>query len=74
MKNYLINLVDKKLLHKMFCIETIFGFLKNSMNLEHTGHRFPVNFLVNLIAALTAYSLTKGQPKKLSISTFLIHS
>ena len=32
-KNYLINLVDKKLLCKKFCIETIFGFLKNSMNL-----------------------------------------
>ena len=74
MKNYLINLADKKLLRKRFCIETIFGFLKNSMNLEHTRHRSPVNFLVNLIAALTAYSLTKGKPKKLTISTSLIHS
>ena len=74
MKNYLINLADKKLLRKRFCIETIFGFLKNSMNLEHTRHRSPVNFLDNLIAALTAYSLTKGKPKKLTISTSLIHS
>ena len=74
MKNYLINLADKKLLRKRFCIETIFGFLKNSMNLEHTRHRSPVNFLVNLIAALTAYSLTKGKPKNLTISTSLIHS
>ena len=74
MKNYLINLADKKLLRKRFYIETIFGFLKNSMNLEHTRHRSPVNFLVNLIAALTAYSLTKGKPKKLTISTSLIHS
>ena len=30
MKNYLINLVDKKLFCKRFCIETICGFLKNS--------------------------------------------
>ena len=74
MKNYLINLVDKKLLCKRFCIETIFSFLKNYMNLEHTRHRSPINFLVNLIATLTAYSLTKDKPKKLSISTFLIHS
>ena len=74
MKNYLINLADKKLLRKRFCIETIFGFLKNSMNLEHTRHRSPVNFLVNLISALTAYSLTKGKSKKLTISTSLIHS
>ena len=29
MKNYLINMVDKKLFCKRFCIETIFGFLKN---------------------------------------------
>ena len=28
MKNYLINLIDKKLLRKKFCVETIFGFLK----------------------------------------------
>ena len=29
MKNYLINLVDKNLLPKRFCIKTILGFLKN---------------------------------------------
>ena len=74
MKNYLVNLADKKLLRKRFCIETIFGFLKNSMNLEHTRHRSPLSFLVSLIAALTAYSLTKGKSKKLTISISLIHS
>ena len=63
MKNYLIDLTDKRLLRKIFCIETIFGFLKNSMNLEHTRHRSSINFLINLIAALTAYSLTKGKTK-----------
>ena len=71
-KNYLIDLTDKKLLRKRFCIETIFRFLKNSMNLEHTRHRSSINCLINLIAALTAYSLTKGKTKKLSISTSLI--
>ena len=74
MKNYLIDLADKKLLRKRFCIETIFGFLKNSMNLEHTRHRSPINVLINAIAALAAYSLTKGKPTKLSASTSLIHS
>ena len=73
MKNYLIDLTDKKLLRKRFCIETIFGFLKSSMNLEHTRHRSFINFLINLITALTAYSFTKGKTKKLSISTSLIH-
>ena len=74
MKNYLIDLTDKKLLRKRFCIETIFGFLKNSMNLEHSRHRSPINFLVNIIAALTAYSLTKGKPRKISLISSLIHS
>ena len=41
------------------------------MNLKHTRHRSPVNFLVELIAALTPYSRTKGEPKKLFISTCL---
>ena len=40
------------------------------MKLEHTRHQSPVNFLVNLIAALNAYLLTKGNPKKLSIATY----
>ena len=66
--------MSEKLLRQKFCIETIFEFLKNSMNLEHTRHRSSINFLINLIAALTAYSLTKGKTKKLSISTSLIHS
>ena len=74
MKNYRIDLADKKLLRKRFCIETIFGFLKNSMNLEHTRHLSPINFLVNIMAALAAYSLTKGKPKKLSVSNSLIHN
>ena len=29
MKNYLINLVDKKSPRKIFCLKTIFGFLNN---------------------------------------------
>ena len=74
MKNYFIDLADQNLLRKRFRIKTIFGFLNNSMNLEHTRHRSPINFLVNLIAALTAYSLTKGKPKKISLISSLIHS
>ena len=65
--------MDEKLLRKRFGIKTIFGFLKNFMNLENTRYRSPVDFLINLIAALTAYLLTKSKTKKLSVSTFLIH-
>ena len=71
MKNYLIDLADKKLLRKRFCIETIFGFLKNSMNLEHTRHRSPINFLINIITVLTAYFLSKDKPTKLFAPLFL---
>ena len=44
------------------------------MNLEHTRHRSPINFIINLIATLAAYALIKGKPKKLTIYTSLIHS
>jgi len=46
-------------------METIIDQLKNISQIEHTRHRSPVNFLVNLIAGLIAYSL---QPKKPSLA------
>ncbi len=38
--------------------------LKNICQIEHTRHRSPVNFLVNLVAGLIAYC---HQPKKPSL-------
>ncbi len=38
--------------------------LKNISQIEHTRHRSPTNFAVNLIAGLVAYT---HQPKKPSI-------
>ena len=61
MKNKLIPLQDKLMLRKRFIIETINDQLKNISQIEHTRHRSPVNFLVNLFAGLIAYCL---QPKK----------
>jgi len=64
MKNRLMLLEDKFLLRKRAIIETINDQLKNISQIEHTRHRSPLNFLVNLVAGLIAYCL---QPKKPSL-------
>lgn len=64
MKNRLMPLHDKLMLRKRFIIETINDQLKNISQIEHTRHRSPINFLVNLFAGLIAYCL---QPKKPAI-------
>ncbi len=60
-RNRLLELSDKPLLRKRAIIETIHDQLKNIGQIEHTRHRSPVNFLVNLVAGLIAYC---HQPKK----------
>ena len=65
MKNSLMRLEDKLLLRKRFIIETINDQLKNISQIEHTRHRKPANFAVNLLAGLIAYT---HQPKKPSIT------
>jgi Transposase DDE domain len=62
MKNKFINMYDKLLLRKRSIIETIYDQLKNISQIEHTRHRSKTNFLVNLIAALTAYSFQEKKP------------
>ncbi len=57
--------IDKLLLRKRSMMETILDQLRNISQIEHTRHRSPVNFLVNLIAGLIAYS---HQPKKPSLA------
>ena len=65
MKNSLMRLEDKLLLRKRFIIETINDQLKNISQIEHSRHRSPANFAVNLLAGLIAYT---HQPKKPRIS------
>jgi hypothetical protein len=64
MKNSLMNMHDKIMLRKQSVIETINDELKNMCQIEHSRHRSFVNFIVNILAGLTAYSFF---PKKLSI-------
>lgn len=64
MQNRLILLHDKILLRKQAIIESIIDQLKNISQIEHSRHRCPANFLVNLICGLIAYC---RQPKKPSL-------
>ena len=65
MKNKLVDLADKILLRRRFIIETVNDHLKNSEQIEHSRHRSPAGFLVNLITGLIAYQV---QPKKPSLN------
>jgi hypothetical protein len=63
MRNRLLDLTDKLLLRKRAIIETIVDELKNVCQIEHTRHRSPVNFLVNLMmAGLIAYCHLPKKP------------
>lgn len=55
MKNQLMPLADKLLLRQRAIAETIVDQLKNISQIEHTRHRSPLNFLVNLVCGLIAY-------------------
>jgi hypothetical protein len=62
MKNKMMNMRDKILLRKRAVIESVNDFLKNICQAEHTRHRSVHNFLVNLLAALSAYSFLPHKP------------
>ena len=62
MKNRLLPLFDKLLLRKRAISETIHDQLKNISQIEHTRHRSPFNFFVNLIAGLVAYTFREKKP------------
>jgi hypothetical protein len=64
MKNKLMLLHDKLLSRKRSIIETINDQLKNISQIEHSRHRSPVNFCVNVLCGLIAYC---HQPKKPSL-------
>jgi transposase len=69
MHHRLLDWSDKLLLRKRAIIETSTDQLKNIYQIEHSRHRSPINFLVNLIAGLIAYC---HQPKKPSLGLQLL--
>jgi transposase len=68
MKNKLMPVLDKLLLRKRALIECVNDQLKNISQIEHTRHRSATNGIVNMLAAVVAYTF---QPKKpaLDLST-----
>lgn len=65
MRKQLLPLRDKLLLRKRSLIETVIHQPKNISQIEHTRHRSPINFLINVFAGLVAYT---HQPKKPSLN------
>lgn len=43
-------------------IESVFDLFQNAMNIDHTRHRSPVNFVVNLVSALIGYTFLDKKP------------
>jgi hypothetical protein len=64
MANALLDWGDQCLLRKRAIIESVNDQLKNISQIEHSRHRRPTNFLVNLVGGLIAYCF---QPKKPSL-------
>lgn len=62
MKNKLMSLYDKLMLRKRSVIETINDELKNVAQLVHSRHRSVINFSMNVLGALAAYSFFEKKP------------
>jgi hypothetical protein len=61
-RNRLFDLSNKHLLRKRAIIKAINDQLKNTCQIEHSRHRSPINFLVNLVAGLIGYCHLPKEP------------
>ncbi len=62
MKNYLMPLADKIMLHKYSVIETVLDTLKFAMGLKHSRHRSVMNTIVHVLSCLVAYAFRPSKP------------
>lgn len=62
MKQKICSLTDRILLRKRVIIETVNDQLKNIFQIEHSRHRSPSNFLVNVLGGLAAYIRRPHKP------------
>jgi len=70
MKGQIMDLQDRLVLSKRGVIESVNCILKKTCQIEHSRHRSPTNFAVNLVSGLVAYYFL---PKKPSIcSEFML--
>lgn len=64
MKATTLTAVEKFFLSKRCLVELVIAQLKSLCQIDHTRHRSPINFLVNLFSGLAAYIV---RPRKLII-------
>jgi hypothetical protein len=62
MLNVLMDIKDKLMLKKRGVIESVNDILKSQCYIEHSRHRSPVNFFINQISGLVAYSFLDKKP------------
>ena len=62
MKKKMLSAFEKFFLYQRNIIETVIDQLKSICHIEHTRHRSPVNFLVNLVSGLAGYCLKPRKP------------
>jgi len=62
MKNKLMESWEKLMLRKRSLIETVNDQLKNISQISHSRHRSILNFMVNVIAGLIAYTFQAKKP------------
>lgn len=62
MKKQNLSDVDAILLRKRALVESVNDELKNMCKIEHTRHRSVKGFLVNIVAAFTAYCFSPKKP------------
>ncbi|QLH49995.1 MAG: IS982 family transposase [Candidatus Accumulibacter cognatus] len=63
MKPVALTPFDEAMLRQRSLVETVIDELKNLCQVEHTRHRSPINFTVNLLAGLIAYCLMPNKPR-----------
>ncbi len=72
MKNKLVNIAKKKLHKKIGMIEVVNDILMTVCDIDHIRHRSPINFFVNLLSGLVAYTFFDKIPsiftKKLKLN------
>ena len=62
MKKKMLSAFEKFFLKQRGIVETIIDQLKNLYYVEHSRHRSPINFLVNTVGALVAYTWRPNKP------------
>ncbi len=62
MKKKMRTAFEKFFLAHRSIVETVIEQLKSICQIEHSRHRSPMNFLVNLVSSLAAYSLKPRKP------------